>query len=205
MPVKKNKKIDSGTFNLIQKEVSLKKNVKKEINWYSVLNILFLVVMVSFGIASYTFGLFMKQGLDLKKQELVAYANNNVNIPVKTEIKTKINTLNDRFTIYEDVNDQNFDFNKFYNDFKQLYPSAQVGKISYTTDSETIDLEIVISNDGYNELPKFLEALKSNNRFREAIIKSIAFLTSETSISQNSNVALRVTLEVPKVSEKENG
>lgn len=201
----KSEKIYQGKFNLIKKEVSIRKKVKSEINWRLILNTLFFVVMVSLGAASYTFRVYINQELDIKKQELVAFANTNVNIPIKKDIKAKINTINDRFMLYEEVKDQNFDFAKFYDDFSRIYPFAQLNKISYNNGSEMIEVELLIPSNGYEEFPRFLRALKSDNRFKKAEIKSIIFLTSELSVNENYDVPLRLSLNIPKINITKNG
>lgn len=196
MPQKKGK---SNGFNLITSEVKLKQNVQGETSWYSRLNILFIVVITSLAIATFTFGSLIQQGETSKKQQLVDIANSGVNIPEKTQIRGKINTLNDKFTIYKDVNGQNFDANTFYNDFKKVFPLAQIDKFTVRPDADFIEIEILIANNGYTEFPKFLDALKGEKKYSNSTIKSILFLASETS-QNSSDVGLRLVLDIPKES-----
>lgn len=192
-------KVKNNSFNLITREVKLKQNVQGETSWYSRLNILFLIVITSLGVATYAFGLFIDQSENSRKQTLVGIANNGVNISEKNQIKGKINTLNDKFTIYKDVNGQNFDVNTFYNDFKKSFPLAQVNKFTVRPDTSFIEIEVLLPNNGYDEFPKFLDTLSSNTKYSSSTIKSISFLTSETTQS-STDVALRLIIDIPKTS-----
>ena len=193
------KKVKSDPFNLITREVKLKQNVRGEVNWYSRLNILFLVVITALGIATYAFGAYVDQSETLKKQQLVDSANSGVNIVEKNQIKGKINTLNDKFTIYKDVNGQNFDATTFYNDFKGAFPLAQINKFTVRPDTSFVEIEVLIPNNGYTEFPKFLDTLNGNKKYSNTTIKSILFLVSETDQNQASaDVGLRLVLDIPK-------
>lgn len=195
------RKVKNNSFNLITREVKLKQNVRGEVSWYSRLNVLFLIVITSLGVATYAFGLYIEQTETARKQELVDIANRGVNIAEKNQIKGKINTLNDKFTIYKDVNGQNFDVNTFYNDFKKAFPLAQINKFTVRPDASFVEIEVLVPNNGYIEFPKFIDTLNSTEKYESTTIKSIIFLTSETDQSQTSaDVGLRMTLEIPKTS-----
>jgi hypothetical protein len=161
-----------------------------------------VIVITVIGGAVYAYSMFIDQSQNLKKQTLIDIANNEVNIESKLTIRSKINTLNSKFTIYQDVNGQNFDVNEFYTDLKALYPASQIQTFTARPDAAIIEAEILIPNNGYTEFPKFLDALNKSARFPNSRIKNVVFEapTGTAASTSQLDVPLKITVQIPKES-----
>jgi hypothetical protein len=173
-------------INLIRKEVQIRKHVRYEKDWYILMNILIISVVSALSIISFLFKVNMKYRIDTRTAALADKINNNLNTNSRTVIRSRINSLEDKYNIYKDFQTQNFDVNQFYNEVLQIYPGIKITKFIVQPDSPTIDLNILIEQDGYNKLPELLQAIERNPRFENSIIKSVNFALKDDVINSKS-------------------
>ncbi len=173
-------------FNLIKKGVEQKQSVKVEKDWYILFNILFICLIILLSGASILFKAYLEGNLNRKSQLLAQKININLNTNSKELIKSEIGVVNDKYSIYQDFLNQNFDVNTFYEQFTSLYPGLKIDKFSAQPTSKTIEIGVRFDSNGYTDLPKFIKALESSARFKNTIIRGITFSNKESTTSTGS-------------------
>lgn len=172
-----------NSFNLIHQDVKVKTTVKEEKSWYARLNMLILAVITALGITSYFGGLYLDQTVELKKKELVDYANIHVNIPEKQSVRAKVNLLNSRYSMYKDVYGQSIDINNFYKEIKELYPAANIEKIEVRPGATDKYVELELPDNAYERLPAFLKALGSSEKYSDIKVTGVTFRTNNNVVT----------------------
>jgi hypothetical protein len=186
------KKTSSG-FNLIRKEVAFERKLKSETSWYSSFNFVVILTITAIAGLAFAFTLFNNNALTNKKVEVTNYANNNVLVNDKAEIESKISVLNDKFTLYQEVKGESIDVGTFYNDMNNLYPGLKFNRFNFKP-GQAVEAEVTLPNNGYTELPKFLQALYA--KFDNVSVKQISFQNA-TSTQVSSVITLIFEREEP--------
>lgn len=196
MPRKKNK----NSFNLISKELQLKRSFKGERDWYMTVNVLIVGTVIAFAALSYVFSIYLDVNINSKKQELVNIANKQVYTTSRSFLKSKISVLNDKFTLYQEIKSQNFDLNKFYKDIESIYPGLQIQKFTVRPDSSNVEVDVMIAKNGYQETPKFLSSLANSKRFSGYSVKNMNFQQADQTSDQinTADVTVQISLNLPK-------
>ncbi len=177
---------------MIRKEVAFEKKLKSETSWYSSFNFLVILSITAFAGLAYAFTLFNTNNLQNKKQEVVDYANRNVNVEDKAQIETRISSLNDKFALYEEVKDQSIAAAEFYDEMNTLYPNVRLERFSYRP-GQTIQAQVVLLSNASQTLPGFMDALYE--QYETVQISRINFE------SEGQNSVARLTLNVERKEE----
>lgn len=171
-------------FNLIQREVLLREDVKYERDWYLLFNFLIICMVLSLSFLSFLLKLNLESNIKSKQAELADKINTTLNNDSKSIIRSRISSLEDKYDIYQSFQEQNFDVNAFYNEVKGLYPGLKIVKFVVQPDSNIIDLSVRLEGEGYQNVPEFLQTLQKNDRFKKATVKNINFVLKTESTNQ---------------------
>lgn len=186
MPVK-----SKNSFNLIKKDVSIRTAVKSEVNWHARINILIITAVTSLGILSFFVSSFLEQELDIKKNEVISYANKNVNTDEKHKLKSRISLLNDRYALYQSVKNENVNITQVYEDLKGLYTNLEIKQVDLVYGGEDIAVEVAIPINAYENLSYFLNAIKNSEKLSDSQVKNISFSTVDGQSSANIKINLK--------------
>lgn len=184
----------SNNFNLIGREVTMRKSLRNEKNWYSSFNFLVVIVITAFAGLAYAFSIFNTSSLQGQKENNASYANSNVNVDDKIELDRKIKILNDKFTLYQIVKNQGFEATSFYEELSTTYRSAKINRISFRPGTAVIEVQVAIPLNAYEELPKFLSAVYSKYDNVEVSKVSFDSSTSGGNALSNSTASASLTL-----------
>jgi hypothetical protein len=192
---------NSKSFNLIQKELSLKQDIRAERDWFTLFNIIAICVAIAVSVGAFIFQNSLTTGLENTSQELANQINTDLNTRSRSIIKTKISALNNRLNLYNDVLIQNFDTADFYNELAGIYPNIHIDAFTAEPTATYISVSISIPTNGYTEIPDFLNALEKSEKLKNSQITSIAFKQKEGSKSQNISdfetlIKVNITREV---------
>lgn len=168
-------------FNLIRHEIEVMADVRYERDWYMLVNVLIVSLVLAFSVLAYLLKMNLETKMDIKSAALANKINTSFNPATRYTLRGRINSFEDKYTIYKDFQKQNFDLNSFYNDVLKIYPEIRISKFIVQPDSNMVDLIIVLDNDGYNDLPDFLKALETNPRFKNSVVKNINFAAKDNS------------------------
>ncbi len=145
------------------------------------LNILVLSIVICLSAFAWVVNVTVSSNIDKKADALAQNINANLNTSAKNLIRSKIGALDDKFTIYQDFQKQNFDVNKFYIKTTSLYPGLKIYRFVVQPNVDNIDIDLIIPTKGYNEITKFLAALEKDDVYQHAVIKSISFTLPDDS------------------------
>lgn len=176
-------------FNLIKQKVEIKESVKVVKDWYILFNILIVCLVVVLSGVSFLGKTYMATNLKNRKTALATKINNRLNTGSKEIIRSQIAILSDKYQIYQDFLNQNFNVNDFYTSVLEIYPGVSVEKFSVQPSSNTIDIDISFDSEGYTDFPKFVSALENNAKFRNTLVKNISFyLKKNDADSENKSL-----------------
>jgi Tfp pilus assembly protein PilO len=189
-----------GKFNLIGRDLEVRDEVTEEKDWYVLLNVLVICVVVAVSTLAFIFNLNIKAQDQNKADRLAKRINEELNVPQKGKIRSRINTLEEKVNIYDQFLAQNFDVNKFYNEVKQVYVNSTVNieQFSVLPDSERINMSISIEKNGYIDLPQFITIVKSNARFSDAVIKNVSFELPASADTNSSAIDSKLVYKLDK-------
>jgi hypothetical protein len=189
------KKSKSAGFNLIKKEVVFERKLKNETSWFSSLNFVALLTISAFAGLAYSLTVYNNSNLNNEKVEIANYANTNVFVADKGEIESKINILNDKFSLYQEVKGETIDAGEFYQGVINLYPGLKIERFNFRP-GQPVDVQLTINQNGYSQLPKFLFALQE--KFGDVNVKQISFQNAKSiaiaNDVQDADVSVNISL-----------
>lgn len=165
----------SRGLNLIRKEYQEQKILKSEINWYKILNIALVILSIVLGVTGYLTKLYFDGELDKKLNEIYRIARSangcysdspsSVSDCTRSNVLHQINVINDKARLLEQLADRNFLFNAFYDRLSKIYPKAKINSFAIARDSQDVEVSLEINENGYEELPSFITAIRNNSDF----------------------------------------
>lgn len=195
----KDKKRKSSGINLIKKEVTFENRLRRETQWYSSFNFVVILTITAIGGLAYALTLFNNSSLYNRKVDLVNYANESVNVQQKFDIEDKIDIINNKYTLYQQVKGQSIDAKKFYEDVTALYPGIKLERFSYRP-GQIVETQLTLPTNAYEELPKFLNALYA--KYSDIVITKITFDSSSNSATDTA-VSASLSINFPNTTEIE--
>ncbi len=192
VPKNRNKVKNSSAFNLIKKDVAIKKQVKSEINWYKIVNLLVIIFFTVLGLAAYLLGEYFDRDLEVQKNEVVDYANKSVYTQQKESVLSRITLLNDRYALYDNVRGKNVNIGQVINDLQVLYSNLQIKRIDINYGSDSFLVNLIIPDNGYEGSINLLHQLQRNNVFSSYKVKSIRF----TNVDNQSIAEIQLELSI---------
>lgn len=204
-------KLKRYSFNLIRKDLVIKETIKTERDWYTLFNTIIICFVILLSTSAWVLRVSLENDLNEKKGLLSQTANKNLNTTSKEAIKQKVSALNDKYSLYEEFLNQNFDVNKFYTEALSIYPNVKIDKFITQPNSDFVDVDFRLEANGYSELSTFFSQIESDSKFKNATVKNIVFDVNEISTNtlnqrklvldnlQNPNfITARVTLSLDK-------
>lgn len=192
VPKNRNKVKNSSAFNLIKKDVAIKEQVKSEINWYKIVNLLMIIFFTVLGLAAYLLGEYFDRDLEVQKNEVVDYANKSVYTQQKESVLSRITLLNDRYALYDNVRGKNVNIGQVINDLQVLYSHLQIKRIDINYGSDSFLVDLIIPDNGYEGSINLLHQLQRNNVFSSYKVKSIRF----TNVDNQSIAEIQLELSI---------
>ena len=177
--------IRKNNFNLIGKELEFKEKLKTERDWYALFNILAVCMVAIVCITSYLLKINLESKLNKRSQELSTKINSNLNTNSKYLLDSKISVLRDKFNIYQETLSRNFDVKKFIEEVENLYAGLKIDRFVANTELQAIEVDIKVETDGYNQIPKIIDTLEKNPKFKNTTITSIVFEPTKSSTTEN--------------------
>lgn len=203
------------SFNLIKKKVEFKEKVTVERDWYSLFNIIVICLAVVFALFAYIIKTGIESGIESKAANLSQTANTGLNTTSKEVIRARINVLEEKYSLYQILLDQDFDMNTFHDEVMTIYPNVKIDSFTAEPEDYYIELELLLPRDGYQNASDFISRLEENPRFKNSKVLSIAF---EKSTKNNdgedtgildvpegelvTRIALEVEREAPEAEEE---
>lgn len=185
---------NKNSFNLILKEVSIRKSIKEEFNWSKYASFAALVAFGLVGLVSFLFKTYFDNQFDQKRNVVVDYIQKYLDVPKRQDAIKQINLINDRFKIYKHTSQRNFDLIKFYTDFNNKFgEDVYISQIKMQSTNSMIDLEVSLRKNGYEALYDFLKNLNENDIFGEYKIDLIVF--NYASPLDNSSVIVKLQVK----------
>lgn len=166
-------------FNLIKKDVNFREAVSEQKDWYVLLNIIVISIVGALSILAFLLNFTIKTSIRSKAGKLAAKINTDLNTETKSSLKGQINELENKYTIYNDFLDQNFDVNKLYEDLNTVYPGIRVSRVIVQPGTDTVSLTLVFDANGYKDISKFIDALDKSDRFHYYSIKGVNFSSKD--------------------------
>lgn len=203
--------VHTRRFNLIHRKVELKDKVIVERDWYSLFNILVICICIIVSIIAFVIRLSLNSSVKNKTEQFAQKVNIELNTYPKEILKKKINVINDKNTLYKNLKGQNFDLNTFLTEVESIYPNIKVQKFTVQPDTVFVNLNITITTQGYSELPKFIDTLDNNERFKGYVINGVAFSYTNPSdnsrkstslvdsVKDSNNFLTSISLSIPKI------
>ncbi len=165
----------SRGLNLIRKEYQEQKIIKSEINWYQILNIALIILSIILGVTGYLTKLYFDGELDKKLIEIhrLGKSANGCYVDSPSDISDcsrsnvlhQIGVINDKARLLEQLADRNFLFNAFYDKLSKIYPKAKINSFDIARESQDVEVSLEINENGYEELPAFITAIRNNSDF----------------------------------------
>lgn len=186
------------SFNLIEKEVSLKNFIKEDHHWYKLMNFSILFAFGLLGALSFLFQNYLNTEFENKKNILFNYINNNLDIPDRQNAIKEINLINDRYKLYNYSNEKDFNLIDLENDFRSVFGDyVYIMAIKNESELDVFNFDLLIRQNGYEYLYDFLEKLNNNNNiFTNPKLGSLVF--NYASPLENSSVNISVKLKYSK-------
>ncbi len=192
IPTKRNQFQNRSTFNLIRKDVAIKRQFKSDISWYKILNFLVIVFFTLLGLVAHLLGEYFERDLESKKREIVDYGNKYVYTEQKKSVESRIQLLNDRYALYDNIRGKNVDVGRIINDIQSLFSNLQIRRIDVTYGLDSFLVDLVIPSNGYEGSIALLHQLKRSEVFTYYKIKSIRF----TNVDDQSVAEIQVELSI---------
>lgn len=174
-------------FNLIEKELEMQEAASSEKDWYVLMNISIVSLCIILATLAFFFRSVFENKLESKKSALVQNINSNLNISAKSRVEDTILKVQERYDIYKNFKGQNLDFEKFYSDMTALYPDIQVRNVVLAPNVESINIEASIPQDGYKNMPDFLQKMESNESFKSVIVDAVEFEVNREFLEEGSS------------------
>ncbi|MFW5720230.1 MAG: hypothetical protein ACOCXT_04365 [Candidatus Dojkabacteria bacterium] len=180
------------SFNLIKKKVEFKEKVTVERDWYSLFNIIVICLAVVFSLVAFLIQTGIESGIETKAANLSKTANTGLNTTSKEVIRARINVLEEKYSLYQILLDQDFDMNTFHDEVMTIYPNVKIDSFTAEPEDYYIELELLLPRDGYRNASDFISRLEENSRFGNSKVLGISFEKPESNSDGDDNGILEV-------------
>lgn len=175
---KKEVKFKNNKFNLIKKKVEVRKKVAAERDWYSLLNVLIISIVIILAVIAYLIKINFNSRLDKQKENVMTLYNGVETNQSAIVLDQRIRAVTGKYTQYQKLVEQNIDFNKFYTTIANIDPNLKVDSISIKPGS-VIEVTVSFSGYAYDNIGYIISKIENESEIEDSSVKSITFSISE--------------------------